>query len=388
MYNKKLIISVVSIIVLLYGCNLNSDTKKVDSKEFDYTFIGKVSNGEGLIVELSYPEIIDNPLQAKIEGGEFKISGTTDRVRQAEIRIKNSRGFGKVIIEPGLISFRFDIQGDSPNYRFSMPEILEGSNNKFLIDFGKELEIALEGAWRFADSIKMDSMRKYVYPDIRNKVFNLYERKFKDSPSELRMVLVGFITEKLNREGFLNKNYLNKTEVSAIKNYFSEIDTSYYRYPEYLKAQSTISMIDDLDLEIKFHDYVLEEINGDFVTLSEIIKNNKYTILDFWWHGCQPCRKFNREMKSDYENLKKYGVEIIAINIDRSKKDWESASVVDKISWRNLFADSNTDIEIKYKIKGFPTYILFDNNISVIDTNVKNKNDIFSWIKKVNMQRE
>ena len=147
-------------------------------------------------------------------------------------------------------------------------------------------------------------------------------------------------------------------------------------------------MIDDLDLEIKFHDYVLEEINGDFVTLSEIIKNNKYTILDFWWHGCQPCRKFNREMKSDYENLKKYGVEIIAINIDRSKKDWESASVVDKISWRNLFADSNTDIEIKYKIKGFPTYILFDNNISVIDTNVKNKNDIFSWIKKVNMQRE
>ena len=145
-----------------------------------------------------------------------------------------------------MSSFKFDIQGDSPDYRFSMPEILEGSNNKFWFDFTKKLGIAIEGAWMFSDSIKMDSMRKYIYPDIRNKVFNLYDRRYKDSPPELRMALLGLLVENLNRRSFLNKNYLDKTEITAVKNYFSKIDTSNYKYPEYLKAQSTISMIDDL----------------------------------------------------------------------------------------------------------------------------------------------
>lgn len=390
MNNKKIMIYLLSIVAVLYGCSLNSENKKVDSNEFEFTFIGKVSNGEGLIVELSYPEIFDRPLQAKIEGGKFKISGTTDRVRQAEIRIKNSRSFGNVIIEPGLNSFKFNIQGNSPDYRFSLPEILEGSNNKFWFDFNMELMKEIGNrAWVFGgDSIKMDSMRKFVYPDIRNQVFNLYERKYKAAPPELKMALFGLFTEKLNREGFLNKNYLNETEISAIKNYFSEIDTSYNKYPEYLKAQATILMIEDLGLERKFHDYQVEDINGDLVTLSEILKDNKYTILDFWWHGCQPCRKFNREMNLDYVKLKKYGIEILAINIDRSKKDWKTASNMDKIPWRNLFAGSNTDIGLKYKINAFPKYIVFDDKLSIINVNIKGKADIFNWIENVNSQRK
>ncbi|MCP3933065.1 MAG: DUF4369 domain-containing protein, partial [Bacteroidetes bacterium] len=211
------LILLAAILIFIQGCSQNSENSNLDSEEFEFTLNGAVSNGEGLSVELASPENIDERLTSKIENGKFTLKGRANRIKPAAISIQGSRSFGTVLIEPGSISFKFDVQGDSPDYHFSKPEILEGLNNELFFDVANEIEEATEGRdMVFGDSIKMDSMRKYVYPDLRNQIFKVYEKQFDKLPPELKLILLSFITDPLTQIGAFDKNYLNKTEIKTI----------------------------------------------------------------------------------------------------------------------------------------------------------------------------
>ena len=71
--------------------------------------------------------------------------------------------------------------------------------------------------------------------------------------------------------------------------------------------------------EMPAPDFTLQTSNGDSVSLSDF--KGKAVLLNFWATWCVPCKKELPSMQKLYEAIKLDGVEVIAISIDRDKKD-------------------------------------------------------------------
>ena len=141
-------------------------------------------------------------------------------------------------------------------------------------------------------------------------------------------------------------------------------------------------MLSSSDVRIEFHDYELEGIDGTTHKLSDIVNGNNYTIVDFWHRRCSPCRKFNLAMLPNYAKLKANRIEILGINVDKDKSDWQKCSSQDSIKWKNLHAGIST-IEHMYNIRSFPTYIVFDNNLQLVDIDLKNASEVLDWASSI-----
>src|SRR5690606_34946917 len=135
-------------------------------------------------------------------------------------------------------------------------------------------------------------------------------------------------------------------------------------------------------LALTFKDFTLIDIDGNEITLSKVIPNNKFTVIDFWWSGCIPCRKFNKETKPYYNQLKEKGIEIIAINVDRQNADWKNSSLKDQIEWINLYAGPDSKIIPDYQITYYPTKIIFDKDKNIIDFDFYTAEELLRMVKE------
>ncbi len=62
------------------------------------------------------------------------------------------------------------------------------------------------------------------------------------------------------------------------------------------------------------HNFAFTDVNGNAVSVSEALSNNKLLILNFWFAGCGPCRSEFPTLISAYEEYRSAGVELFAID--------------------------------------------------------------------------
>ena len=77
-------------------------------------------------------------------------------------------------------------------------------------------------------------------------------------------------------------------------------------------------------------DFSVPGLKGGTVKLSDF--KGKPVIVDFWASWCKPCRKALPFFSKQYRKLKKQGVEIIAVNIDKTKGQAKKFLKAEKMS--------------------------------------------------------
>lgn len=102
--------------------------------------------------------------------------------------------------------------------------------------------------------------------------------------------------------------------------------------------------------------FSLETSNGNHISLDDF--KGKTVLLNFWATWCKPCRDELPSMQRLYESLRLDGVEIIAISIDRNKKE----KVKEFANKYNLtfpvLLDPSQKVRKDYFIMGLPTSYL------------------------------
>ena len=93
----------------------------------------------------------------------------------------------------------------------------------------------------------------------------------------------------------------------------------------------------------------------------------KVVILDFWYRGCGWCIRAMPQVKELAEEFKGEPVAVLGMNTDRDVKD--AKFVVDEMSL-NYPVLKAEGIPEKYKVRGFPTLIIVDQNGKVADIHV------------------
>jgi thiol-disulfide isomerase/thioredoxin len=115
------------------------------------------------------------------------------------------------------------------------------------------------------------------------------------------------------------------------------------------------------NLNFYLKDFTIDDLENKKINLNAILKNKKYTLIDFWGTWCGPCIELTPKLKKLHqENESKLNM----IGIARDKNSDLVKNYVKKhnLAWTNAFIDFNDKESLieKLQIQYYPTLLLLD----------------------------
>lgn len=114
-----------------------------------------------------------------------------------------------------------------------------------------------------------------------------------------------------------------------------------------------------LDVGQPFIDFTLMTKDDTELVLSELIPQNKLTLVDFWASWCGPCRHENPVVKAAYEQFHALGFDVVGVSVDQDEAAWLQAVEEDQLPWTQV-RDSENKASEAYMIYYIPSNFLFD----------------------------
>jgi peroxiredoxin len=342
---KKHILFLFVLVLALSACNKNTGFKVNVS----------LSNGDEKTVYLqkyvdNAPVIIDSAVIAN-ETAVLTASQDNPQILYA-LKIKGVRGSMPFFADNKDVTIVGDVnnpQAVEIMASESQAELdaYDDQLNQFDLQI-RDLYTAMQQAFSDNDSILLDSLNRVgtalmeQQDGFRDDYIKAHPESFvthyildgvkQDYPvDQLKELMAGFTTESIYRE------HLN----------------------DYIAKQER------LEIGQPFIDFTLQTKDGENVTLSEIIGQNKFTLVDFWASWCGPCRHENPVVKAAYEQFHELGFDVVGVSVDQDEAAWLKAVEEDGLPWTQV-RDSENKASEDYMIYYIPSNFLFDQNGTMI----------------------
>ena len=116
----------------------------------------------------------------------------------------------------------------------------------------------------------------------------------------------------------------------------------------------------------------LSILQGNEITLDDILQKSKYVLVEFWASWCDLCVSRFSDLKQVHTRYKDDGFEIVGISIDSTIEEWESSSEEHELPWTNLGEIEGWDGSIvkDYGVSSIPHRYLVDSNGCVLKKDV------------------
>ncbi len=118
----------------------------------------------------------------------------------------------------------------------------------------------------------------------------------------------------------------------------------------------------------KFIDFSMPTPDGKTISLGEIIKKNKYTLIDFWASWCGPCRAEMPNVVAAYKEYNKKGFGIVGVSLDSDGDKWKAAIKDLGMTWQQMSDLKGWQCEGAklYAVRGIPATVLVDQEGTIV----------------------
>ncbi len=168
------------------------------------------------------------------------------------------------------------------------------------------------------------------------------------------------------------KNYDADKRIELYKTYNEALSQSHPVANEMIQTLTDYKIIEEKKLSIApgkpFKEVIAKDINNEEIALSETIKNNKFTLLEFWASWCGPCRGEFPHLKKAYKTYNSKGFEIYGLSLDDKEDRWLKALKEEDTPWINVvdFKHFKSDAAVAYFVQGIPASFLIANDGTIV----------------------
>jgi thiol-disulfide isomerase/thioredoxin len=165
----------------------------------------------------------------------------------------------------------------------------------------------------------------------------------------------------------------------------TEIPSKWDNHPD------VIQMRKNQEIEVKtaegepYIDLTMPNEKGKKVSLSQYIKKNKLTLVDFWASWCGPCRASIPGVKRILEKYKSKGFGVVGVSLDSKKEAWLKAIKDLALPWPQMSDLKGWDSEASsaYNIKGIPFTLLVTKDGIIVGRNIWGEENLEKRVAEV-----
>ena len=359
---KKLISKVFSLSLLLFLSSCGSS-----DNQFELFGSADVSDGTMIYVlqadQNNQPYIKDS---TSVVSNSFKFKGVSSTPQISYIQVQGVNGYVLAILENGDIKANIykdsisksKVYGTKSNDDF----IKYKSETKSLVDVMNNISSDAQNAIMSGDVVTAMELEKEY--NSKEREVMLYEWDFivdnLDSYMSALLLEVFMIENKVNKDSIIDvyESFSNRIKVSDVGKNIADLLSQFE---------------DPIEVGEIAPDFTAPSIDGTDITLSNVLLDNKVTLLDFWAAWCRPCRIENPNLVRLHKKYKDAGFDIIGVSLDRTREQWEQAVIDDNLPWTQVSNLNfwNDPVARRYSIRAIPQSYLLNKDGLVMGKNLR-----------------
>lgn len=298
-----------------------------------------------------------------VTDGKYQWEGTSDSIFIAEVCYGDKRNEKtRIIVEPGKIELNIGAASEEdpkPFYATGTPW------NDKVSQFSKE-------AASFFEPI-IPQLKKYR--ELSDEEKKEVEEKYDEADKARTDYLLNILRE--NSQNMVGVYFLSEFRLGDPAQELSEILPSMQEaFPE----NTWVKKVADL-VKVKmgtavgqpYTDLTMDTPEGEKLSLSDVIPQNKYTLVDFWASWCGPCCKELPNVKAMWEKYNKLGFQVVGVSFDQKAENWKEAIANYGLGWPQMSDLKGWQCAASdaYGINSIPSTLLVDKDGKIVAKNLR-----------------
>ena len=359
---KKLILRFFSLSYLLFLSSCGSSDNQ-------FELIGNADVSDGTMIYVLQADQNNQPYikdSTSVQSNSFKFKGISSTPQISYIQVQGVNGYVLAILENG------DIKADIYKDSISKSKVYGTKSNDDFIKYKSETKSLVD----VMNNISSDAQNAIMSGDVVTAME--LEKEYNSKEREVMLYEWDFIVDNLDSymsalllEVFMIENKVNKDSIIDV----------YESFSNRIKVSDVGKNIADLLSQFEdpievgeiAPDFTAPSIDGPDITLSNVLLDNKVTLLDFWAAWCRPCRIENPNLVRLHKKYKDAGFDIIGVSLDRTREQWEQAVIDDNLPWTQVSNLNfwNDPVARRYSIRAIPQSYLLNKDGLVMGKNLR-----------------
>ncbi len=359
---KKLLFRLFSLSYLLFLSSCGSSDNQ-------FELIGNADVSDGTMIYVLQADQNNQPYikdSTSVQSNSFKFKGISSTPQISYIQVEGVNGYVLAILENG------DIKADIYKDSISKSKVYGTKSNDDFIKYKSETKSLVD----VMNNISSDAQNAIMNGDVVTAME--LEKEYNSKEREVMLYEWDFIVDNLDSymsalllEVFMIENKVNKDSIIDV----------YESFSNRIKVSDVGKNIADLLSQFEdpievgeiAPDFTAPSIDGPDITLSNVLLDNKVTLLDFWAAWCRPCRIENPNLVRLHKKYKDAGFDIIGVSLDRTREQWEQAVIDDNLPWTQVSNLNfwNDPVARRYSIRAIPQSYLLNKDGLVMGKNLR-----------------